>query len=124
MTTSLPEVSAEGLVLWRVRRSPDVQVWCSVRSEAGGLVLTLHDPWKTRREVTKSYAHIGSLVESAQRVRGRLVAAGWQKERYLSQQRRTVLRESKIDARLGLPHVPPRADEMRTIPSPLSPLTI
>ena len=78
MTTSLPEVSAEGLVLWRVRRSPDVQVWCSVRSDAGGLVLTLHDPGKTRKEVTKSYAHIGSLVESAERVRGRLVAAGWQ----------------------------------------------
>ena len=79
MTTSFPEVSADGLVLWRVRRSPDAQLWCTVRDgKRGGLVLTLHDPGKRRREVTKCFSHIGSLVEWAERVRGRLVTAGWQ----------------------------------------------
>ena len=78
MTSSLPEVSADGLVLWRVRRSPETQLWCSVRSRAGSLVLTIHDPEKPQREVVESYTNIESLVESADRVRRRLMTAGWQ----------------------------------------------
>jgi hypothetical protein len=53
-------------------------MWCSVRSEGDGLVLTIHDPGRRRREVTRHFMHIGSLVEWAEKVRGRLVTAGWQ----------------------------------------------
>ena len=78
LTTGLPEVTAHGLVLWRLRRSPEEQLWCSVRNFAGELTLVVQDPAAARTAVAEPHPHIASLVGRAETLRDQLIAAGWQ----------------------------------------------
>ncbi len=76
----LPEVTANGLVLWRLRLSSDQQLWCSVRDpdDAGELALAVCDPaadWAISSEV---HADIGRLIDRSESLRDQLVADGWQ----------------------------------------------
>ena len=80
MGVFLPEVTANGLVLWRLRLSSDQQLWCSVRDpdDAAELALTVCDPaadWAISSEV---HADIGRLIDRAESLRDQLVADGWQ----------------------------------------------
>ena len=80
MTTLVPEVTASGLLLWRLRRAADQQLWCAVRQAAaqGSLVLTVHDTASGQTVVDETHADIVPLVERAEAMRDVLVAAGWQ----------------------------------------------
>ena len=78
MTTSLPEVTLDGLILWRVRRSPSEQLWCSVRQRGEGLALTIQDPGRPQVTATTVCADIAVLVEAMEHLREDLVATGWQ----------------------------------------------
>ena len=71
-------MTAHGLVLWRMRRSPDQQLWCSVCDRASELALTVQDPAERRTAVAEPHAHIGSLIDRAENLRDQLEAAGWQ----------------------------------------------
>ena len=77
MTTALPEVTTHGLVLWRMRRSPEKQLWCSVRDHAGELALIVQDPSTPRLAVAENHSHVGSLVDRATHLWDQLHAAGW-----------------------------------------------
>ncbi len=78
MTTVLPEVTASGLVLWRLRLSSAQQRWCSVRvaDDAGELVLTIFDPGTDGALISEAHADIGLLIDRAESLRDQLVAAG------------------------------------------------
>ena len=78
MTTCLPEVTARGLVLWRLRRSPEEQLWCSVRDFGGDLAFVVQDPAAPRTAVAEPHRDIASLVDRAETLRAQLRAAGWQ----------------------------------------------
>lgn len=65
-------------MLWRMRQSPEQQLWCSVRDHAGELALIFQDPSTPRTAVTESHPLIGSLIDRAAHVQDRLRAAGWQ----------------------------------------------
>ena len=78
MTTYLPELTAEGLVLWRVRRSPHEQLWCSVHDFVGELSLTVQDPAAPRAAAAESHPDIGSLITRADHLQEQLLAAGWE----------------------------------------------
>ncbi len=78
MTVLLPELTARGLVLWRLRRSADQQLWCSVRDRGGELGLTVHEPSADRTLVSELHPNIAPLVARAERLREQLVGAGWQ----------------------------------------------
>ena len=65
MTTLIPELTTRGLILWRLRRSPDEQLWCSVCDLAGELTLTVHAPGMPRTSMAEVHPHVGSLVERA-----------------------------------------------------------
>ena len=78
MTTFLPEVTAHGLVLWRLRRSPGEQLWCSTLDLADELALTVQDPTTQRAVITETHSHIGSLINRAEKLQRELEAAGWQ----------------------------------------------
>ena len=78
MTIPLPELTASGLVLWRLRRSSDQQLWCAVRDRGGELVLTVHEPALDRTLVSELHPTITALVNRAERLHGELVDAGWQ----------------------------------------------
>ncbi len=78
MTTYLPEVTAEGLVLWRVRRSPDEQLWCSVHDFVGELSMTVHNPSTPRTADAEVHSNIGSLIDRADHLQKQLLAAGWE----------------------------------------------
>ena len=75
------EVTVNGLILWRMRRSPDEQLWCTVRDrtdeKGGGLVLTVQDPGKLRTATAKECANVQSVVDVADRLRDQLTTAGW-----------------------------------------------
>ena len=77
MTTLLPELTAKGLVLWRLRWSPEQPLWCSVRGGAGGLTLTVHNPATDQTSVREAHPTVTILVDRAENLRSQLVAAGW-----------------------------------------------
>ena len=77
MTASSPELTAHGLVLWRLRRSQHEQLWCSVHDFAGELSLTVQDPAVPRAAAAEAHQNIGSLMDRAEHVRDQLVADGW-----------------------------------------------
>lgn len=78
MTTCLPEVRADGLVLWRVRRSTDEHLWCAVHDFVGELSLTVQDPANPRSADAEVHSNIGSLIDHADRMRDQLLAGGWE----------------------------------------------
>ena len=78
MTTCLPEVPAHGLVLWRLRRSPEEQLWCTVRDFAGELALVVQDQATPRTAVAEPHSDIARLIDRAETQREQLMAAGWQ----------------------------------------------
>ena len=76
MRTHLPEVTTDGLVLWRLRRRQQEFV-CRVTDFCGELALVVHN--LARRDVPRGEAHqdIVSLVRRADAVRNIYLAAGW-----------------------------------------------
>ena len=64
-------------MLWRMRRSPEEQLWCSVRDHSGELALIVQDPSTPRTAVAESHSHIRSLVDRATIMCDQLSAAGW-----------------------------------------------
>ncbi len=78
VTTCLPEVTAHGLILWRLRRSPEEQLWCTVRDFAGELALVVQDPAAPRTAAAQPHADIVFLIDRAETLRDQLVADGWQ----------------------------------------------
>ena len=70
-------MTTHGLVLWRMRRSPEEQLWCSVRDHAGELALIVQDPSTPRTAVAESHLDIGPLVDRAAHMQDQLEAAEW-----------------------------------------------
>ena len=77
MAAILPEVTADGLVLWRVRRTPDRQAWCYVTEFCGEVTLSVHDLGTDDVFIAEVHASLPSLVERAERIRRKLLATGW-----------------------------------------------
>ena len=77
MRTRVPELRADGLVLWRLSRQQR-QVWCEVRDVTEGLSLRVHDPETARTVVREVHETIEAVVARVERLRNQFVAAGWQ----------------------------------------------
>ena len=77
MATLFPELTAEGLILWRLRRTPEDQLWCSVSEFAGELALTVHDLALDQVKVAETHWDVVALVDRSEELREELVAAGW-----------------------------------------------
>jgi hypothetical protein len=78
VSTSLPELAAEALVLWRVRDYPDHHLCCSVSGQDGELVLMIRQPTAATAIMTEVHASIEPLVERATDLQERYIAAGWE----------------------------------------------
>ena len=76
--TLLPELTADGLVLWRVRRSPEHQLWCVVGDFGGELTLTLYDLASDKVPVEEVHPTITSLVGRADALQVEFTTAGWE----------------------------------------------
>ena len=74
----LPELTADGLVLWRLRRTPEDQLWCMVGEFAGELALTLHDQASRLVPVAEFHQTIASVVNRAETLQAEFVTAGWE----------------------------------------------
>ena len=72
----LPEVTANGLVLWRLR-VPDHQLWCTVEDFAGELALRVHDQATDQTMISETHDTAASVVERADELRDRFMADGW-----------------------------------------------
>ena len=72
----LPEVTASGLVLWRLRIS-DHQLWCTVEDFAGELVLRVQDHATGHTVISETHITAASVVESADELRDQFIAGGW-----------------------------------------------
>lgn len=75
---TFPELAVYGLVLWRLRRSTEEQLWCSVEDSTGDLLLLIQDPAAPRTGLSEAHPHIASLVDRAEALRNQLEAEGWQ----------------------------------------------
>ena len=76
--TLLSELTASGLVLWRLRWSTHYQLWCSVRERDGELVLVVHETDTARVVVTESHDDVRLVVERSQDLCDRYVSSGWE----------------------------------------------
>ncbi len=76
MTTLAPEVTAHGLVLWRLRCPPDRRLRCLVGKFSGKLVLAVHSKGKVL--VAESYTDIGALVARADALKDSYARNGWE----------------------------------------------
>ena len=73
----LPEVTADGLVLWRLR-VPDHRLWCTVEDIAGQPLLRVFDP-STRQTVAHDTLDTAALVvQRADDLRDLFIASGWE----------------------------------------------
>ena len=71
-----PEVPANGLVLWRLRRDGR-EWWCSVADVAERLVLRVHDPNAERTALTETHDTAASVVARADELRAQFADDGW-----------------------------------------------
>ena len=78
MAPSFPEVTTQGLILWRVRHSDGDQSWCGVSIEDGELELFVYNPETDKTPLAETHLHITSLLQRAERIRDDYVARGWQ----------------------------------------------
>ena len=78
MTALLPELTAAGLVLWRIRRSPEHQLWCVVGDLHGELTLTTYDPASDTVPVEEVHLSIMALVSRANTLREQFTTSGWE----------------------------------------------
>ena len=77
MTTLLPEVSAEGLVLWRVRQPPRQELCCCITECCGELILGVHDLVTDDVLFAEAHRDAVSLMSRAEELRDEYLAAGW-----------------------------------------------
>ncbi len=77
MTVLLPEVSAEGLVLWRVRQPPARNLCCCITESGGELMLGVHDIVTDDVLFAEVHRDVVSLVSRAEELQDDYLAAGW-----------------------------------------------
>ena len=78
MTAILPEISAAGLVLWRLLRAPDRQAWCYVTEFCGEITLSVHELASDDVFMAEVHSDMQALVGRAEQIQQELLAAGWQ----------------------------------------------
>ncbi len=76
--TYTPELTADGVVLWRLRRTSEHQLWCVVGDFGGELTLTIYDLASDKVPVEEVHATIASLLSRADALRDQHTAAGWE----------------------------------------------
>lgn len=77
MSRLLPELTTEGLILWRLRRTSESQLWCSVAQFAGELALTVHDLGADDVKVAETHWDVVSLIDRSDALRDEFVQLGW-----------------------------------------------
>ncbi len=77
MSHLLPELTVEGLVLWRVRRAASDERWCTVTDFRGELGLMVYDPVTDETPVAEAHVDVVSAVRRADTLRRAMVATGW-----------------------------------------------
>ena len=77
MPALAPELTADGLVLWRVRRS-ERQVWCEVKDLSGELLIRVLDPATARSVVSEVHDTVAAVVGRAVQLQHQFSAAGWE----------------------------------------------
>ena len=77
MTPFLPELSIDGLVLWRVRRESHQQLWCSVSDFAGEFALTVNNLGTGQVLVAEAHEELAPLMNRVWGLRDQFVSAGW-----------------------------------------------
>ena len=85
MTAHAPEITTQGLVLWRLQRSPERHIRCLVGRFGAKLVLAVHSEGKVL--VAESHT-IVSVVSQSDAMRASYLRKGWEEV------------ESRDDARL------------------------
>ncbi len=73
----LPEVTADGLVLWRLR-VPGHALWCTVEDIAGQLLLRVYDPSTGQTMAHDTLDTAALVVQRADDVRDLFIADGWE----------------------------------------------
>ena len=78
MPTLFPELTAEGLVLWRLHRSDGLERWCMVMDFGGALTLVVHELTTDGDDpAAEVHGDFAALVRRSEVLRGELVAEGW-----------------------------------------------
>ncbi len=76
MTAHAPEITTQGLVLWRLQRSPERHIRCLVGRFGAKLVLAVHSEGKVL--VAESHSDIVSVVSQSDAMRASYLRKGWE----------------------------------------------
>ena len=76
MTAHAPEITTQGLVLWRLQRSPERHIRCLVGRFGAKLVLAVHSEGKVL--VAESHSDIVSIVSQSDAMRASYLRKGWE----------------------------------------------
>ncbi len=76
MTAHVPEITTQGLVLWRLQRTPERHVRCLVGRFGAKLVLAVHSEGKVL--VAESHSDIISVVTQSDAMRASYLRQGWE----------------------------------------------
>ena len=76
MTAHAPEITTQGLVLWRLQRSPERHIRCLVGRFGAKLVLVVHSEGKVL--VAESHSDIVSVVSQSDAMRASYLRKGWE----------------------------------------------
>ena len=75
MTALAPEITSQGLALWRLKRSSTRHIRCLVGRFSGKLVLAIHSEGKVL--VAESHSDIVRLVNQAEAMKAAYLRKGW-----------------------------------------------
>ena len=75
MTALAPEITSQGLALWRLKRSSTRHIRCLVGRFSGKLVLAIHSEGKVL--VAESHSDIVPLVNQAEAMKAAYLRKGW-----------------------------------------------
>ena len=76
MTAHAPEITTQGLVLWRLQRLPERHIRCLVGRFGAKLVLAVHSEGKVL--VAESHSDIVSIVSQSDAMRASYLRKGWE----------------------------------------------
>ena len=76
MTAHAPEITTQGLVLWRLQQTPERHIRCLVGRFGAKLVLAVHSEGKVL--VAESHSDIVSVVTQSDAMRASYLRKGWE----------------------------------------------
>ena len=77
MPARFPELTPDGLVLWRLQQNRDHQLCCYVTEFCGEITLSIHDLDTGEVPIAETHFDVSTLVHRTEQLRRDFLTTGW-----------------------------------------------